>query len=399
MDGYAILIGLAGCAVGGASVWVWNTLRASSRSRTMEGEVTRLATRLEERTGRLTELEAEAEQIPELLAARARLEAELAAERRVAQERSQTLGAGEEALRSVAEDTLRRMDHTLEAVERERAVSTAALAQQLQAVADSHRQLQTETGALARVLAAPTGRGRWGEMQLRRVVEMAGMQEHCDFDVQVTTDGEEGLLRPDMVVHLPGGRHIVVDAKVPLPKGTEGEAEAKRHARQVRDHMARLGAKRYWSQFPATPEFVVMFLPGESLFALALQADSTLLDHGVQQRVLPASPTTLIALLRATAHGWQRDHLAANVEEIGAAGRDLYQRLMALTDHLAGVGKGLGKAVAEYNRTAELLDTGVLPAADRLQDLGAASTGQSRTAGAITTQPSFPRELEGRTGR
>jgi len=373
-------------------MWSWKTLRDTRQSTALETEVARLATRLEERTARLTDLESELEQVPQLLAARTRLEAELAAEKRNADERTSLLHGGEAVLRAAAEETLRRMDRTLQSVERERAVSAAGLAKQLETIADSHHRLQAETGNLAKALSAPTVRGRWGEMQLRRVIEMAGMLEHCDFREQVSTDSEEGMLRPDVVVRLPGGRQVVIDAKAPLPAMDSGEgdtdgAPVADYARQVRDHMTRLGAKRYWSQFDASPEFVVMFLPGESVFAGALRDDATLLDHGVGQRVLPASPTTLIALLRATAYGWQQERLANNVEEIGTTGRELYQRLATLTKHFAGLGRGLGRAVSEYNRTVDLLETKILSGAERLGKLGAGTEERVPAVAAIATVP------------
>jgi len=214
------------------------------------------------------------------------------------------------------------------------------------------------------------------------------MLVRCDFQEQVSADTEDGWLRPDLVVRLPGGRNIVVDAKAPLiPDGDFRQGELSAHARLVRAHMKRLGTKRYWEQFRPTPEFVVMFLPGESVFAQALEHDPELLDHGVHHRVLPASPTTLIALLRAAAYGWQHDQLAANVEEIGAAGRELYDRLMTLTKHFAGVGRGLGRAVAEYNRTVDALETRVLSAAERLQRLGAGSDRAAEPVSPVTTRP------------
>ncbi len=438
--------GFGGAVVGALGAWLWQRARQADQTAELTQETARLGTRLEERTRRLTDLEAEVEQIPQLVAARARLQAELDAERHVTQERQSMLKEGEAALRAAAEsassealernsrtfvelaratfsefhraaegdlqsrqaaisdlvsplqEAMRRMDLTLQAVERDRVGSYASLTQQLESMAQAHHRLQAETGNLAQALSAPTVRGRWGEMQLRRVVELAGMVERCDFQEQVSTDTEDGWLRPDLVVHLPGGRRIVVDAKAPLAAfpqaGTSPDEDTRRgggelpaHARLVRDHMKRLGTKRYWAQFRPTPEFVVMFLPGESVFAQALRSDPELLDHGVHHRVLPASPTTLIALLRAAAYGWQQDQLAANVEEIGVAGRELYDRLMTLTKHFSGVGRGLGRAVAEYNRTVDALETRVLSAAERLRRLGAGSDRAAQPVSPITTMP------------
>ena len=428
--------GLGGAGAGALGAWLWQRARQLARTAELTQEAARLGARLEERTHRLSALEAEVEQIPELVAAKAGLEAELDAERRGAGERQLLMREGEAALRAAAESAtsealernsrtfvelaratfsefhraaegdldsrkaaidelvsplqkaMQRMDLTIQTVERDRVGSYASLTQQLESMTEAHHRLQAETGNLANALSAPTVRGRWGEMQLRRVVELAGMLERCDFQEQVSADTEDGWLRPDLVVHLPGGRNIVVDAKAPLiPDGDFRQGELSAHARLVRAHMKRLGTKRYWEQFRPTPEFVVMFLPGESVFAQALEHDPELLDHGVHHRVLPASPTTLIALLRAAAYGWQHDQLAANVEEIGAAGRELYDRLMTLTKHFAGVGRGLGRAVAEYNRTVDALETRVLSAAERLQRLGAGSDRAAEPVSPVTTRP------------
>lgn len=434
--------GLSGAALGAVGAWLWFRARHAAHTAELARDATRLGTRLEERTQRLTDLEAEVEQIPRLVAARAGLQAELEAERRGAEERHTVLKEGEAVLRAAAEsassealernsrtfvelaratfsefhraaegdlesrraaidelvaplhEVMKRMDLTLQTVERDRVGSHASLTRQLESITEAHHRLQAETGNLAKALSTPTVRGRWGEMQLRRVVELAGMLEHCDFQEQVTTDTENGWLRPDLVVCLPGGRRIVVDAKAPLtafleagasPDGDSRRDELRAHARQVRDHMTRLGTKRYWEQFRPTPEFVVMFLPGESVFAQALEYQPELLDHGVHHRVLPASPTTLIALLRAAAYGWQHDQLAANVAEIGTAGRELYDRLMTLTKHFAGVGRGLGRAVAEYNRTVDVLETRVLSTAERLRRLGAGSDRAAQSVSPVTT--------------
>jgi len=428
--------GLGGAGAGALGAWLWQRARQLARTAELTQEAARLGARLEERTHRLSALEAEVEQIPELVAAKAGLEAELDAERRGAGERQLLMREGEAALRAAAESAtsealernsrtfvelaratfsefhraaegdldsrkaaidelvsplqkaMQRMDLTIQTVERDRVGSYASLTQQLESMTEAHHRLQAETGNLANALSAPTVRGRWGEMQLRRVVELAGMLERCDFQEQVSADTEDGWLRPDLVVRLPGGRNIVVDAKAPLiPDEDFRQGELSAHARLVRAHMKRLGTKRYWEQFRPTPEFVVMFLPGESVFAQALEHDPELLDHGVHHRVLPASPTTLIALLRAAAYGWQHDQLAANVEEIGAAGRELYDRLMTLTKHFAGVGRGLGRAVAEYNRTVDALETRVLSAAERLQRLGAGSDRAAEPVSPVTTRP------------
>lgn len=293
-----------------------------------------------------------------------------------AEQREQTIAS----LLQPVRELLASYDTRLTQLDRDRTEALGQVAERLLQVHSVSDRLGRETRDLVQALRAPSSRGRWGELQLQRVVEMAGMLEYCDFTTQTTIQTADGTQRPDMVVRLPGGSSIVVDAKAPLEgylAAMDATDEPARlagldaHAKQLRAHVNALSDRAYWRQFAHAPEFVVLFLPGEAFHAAALERDPSLLEAGVAQRVLIASPTTLIALLHAAAYGWRQERVAESAAQVSALGRELSERLAVFTSHFSDVGASLDQAVTRYNRAVGSFDTRVLVAARRFADLGA----------------------------
>ncbi len=426
----------AGCLLGGAAVWLFGQKKAE-RLKSAE-------TRLEEA---LSDLKAAREEIRTQAVRIGGLEATIGEERKGAQEKIELLGQAREALlesfralsgealksnnqaflelaktnletyqktaqadlelrQKAVDELVKPVKESLEKVglrlgelEVARVSAYSQLGEQIRTLMEVQiPQLHRETSSLVNALKQPSVRGRWGEIQLRRVVEMAGMQEYCDFDEQKSLSVEGGRQRPDLIVRLPGGKQIVVDAKTPLDAyldALEATDDAQRkgllqkHARQMRDHMEELGRKAYWDSLTITPEFVVLFIPGEVFFSVALQEDRELIEFGVERRVILASPTTLIALLKTVAYGWRQENVAKNAQEVSMLGRELYGRIVKLAGHWRDMGKHLTQTVEAYNKSVGNLESRVLVQARRFKELKSAP--DNETIPELTGSEGVPR--------
>jgi DNA recombination protein RmuC len=399
------LLALVSAAVAAIIVWLWAQARAAAlteRQRSLADQVAKAEAELAALRARIPELEKE----------KSRLDTLLTAERDALQQAQTRLtdtfkALAADALRSNSDEFLKRAGESLVKpvaeslkdvrdkitdLEKTRASAYGSLSEQLKSLALAQASLQTETTRLSTSLSTTKTAGTWGELQLRRVVELAGMVEHCDFTEQESA----GDQRPDLIVNLPRGQRIVVDAKAPTDAYREAAstsdpkvraAKLLEHAAKVRSHVDALSAKAYWEQFQPSPEFVVLFLPGDQFLAAALEADPALLDRAIRNRVLPTTPSVLVALLKAAALGWRQEAVSQNAEEISRLGRELYDRIATFADHLDKLGRGLETATRSYNSAVGSFEGTVLPGARKFAELGAKGAKELPEIGPIETTP------------
>ena len=364
MDGISLLIGLLiGAGLGALIGYLFARSRVAGQAAAAEHFQAMAGEALDQSGRRFLELA-----VGRLDVANARAAGEL-----------DTRKAAVEHLVLPLQQTLARVESQLRDTNDERVRSHAALTEQMTIARQSSDELRAQTQALVTALRRPEARGRWGEMQLRRVVEMSGMAPRCDFDEQVSVTTSEGTQRPDMVIRLAGGKNIVVDSKVSLAAYLEAaetsdetvrEARLLAHARHLREHVDKLAAKTYWAAISPTPEFVVLFIPGEAFLAPALEHDASLLEHAIEHKVHIATPTTLVTMLRTAQYAWQQEALSDNARAVFDLGRELYERLITMGKHVDGLGKALGSAVSAYNKTIGSLESKVLVTARKLNELG-----------------------------
>lgn len=299
-----------------------------------------------------------------------------------------------ESLVKPIKESLQKTDQQLQRLEKDRAISETKLNTQINSLLESQQFLQSETRNLVTALRRPEVRGQWGELTLKRLAELAGMSEHCDFDEQVSTKTNDSNLRPDMIINMPGDRQLVVDVKAPLDaylSAVEAKTEEQRatfltqHAKNVKERIKELAMKKYWEQFSHAPDFVVLFIPGDQFLTAALDIDKNLLENAMQQRVILATPTSLVGLLRAIAYGWNQDSLNKNAETVREVGKDLYNRIGTLAEHLGKLGKNLDASVAQYNKLLGSYESNVLPGARKFTELGIETHKEADTAKAIET--------------
>ncbi len=416
--GSALVLFLLGAALGGLLVW-WRLVRPlrvelagirEERERlALEGAELRTRLEAEQRSHqeRLRELETRFRSLAsDVLEHNSRTFLRLVSERFDAHrnEAEKSLEARKKEIEGLVKpiaESLTKFERAVGEIEKSREGAYKALLEQVRMLADSQQHLRQETAKLVQALRQPKTRGRWGEMQLKRVFELAGMSEHVDFVTEATVSGGEGRLRPDAIVRLPGGKSVVVDAKTPLEgyldavDATDEATRAlhlERHARQLREHVRKLGSKEYWNALPEAPDFVVMFVPGEAFYAAALEAEPDLFENALRQKVLITTPATLIALVKAIAYGWQQEKIAENAQRIADLARELYDRLRTFGEHMEKVGTGLRQAVERYNDAVGSLQSRVLPAARRFEGLEVVSP--AKRIPSIPPVDSTPRGLQ-----